>query len=64
MSDSIWWVFVAVVGIIFVVALFSGPGGERMTQYEYREQSLQYLEDIRNSNDAILEAVNDLNKSY
>lgn len=49
-----------VIGIISasIGVAFLPPVGEEVTEQQYYEQSLQYLEDIRNSNDDILKALN------
>lgn len=45
--------YLSVISGVIALAFLLAPYGERITTQQYREQSLQYLEDIRNSNDII-----------
>ncbi len=56
MNNHIYLLSVIVIQAIVIVFLFTqSTNSERISTQDYRQASLQYLEDIRNSNDLILQ---------
>ena len=51
--DVLFCCFVAFILVIIVITFKFKASGEYITTQQYYSQSLQYLEDIRNSNDII-----------
>lgn len=56
MNNHIYLLSVIVIQAIVIVFLFTqSTNNERISTQDYRQASLQYLEDIRNSNDLLLQ---------